>query len=62
MDVFQLDELRKQYPETSFIFIYHTTKAGRFKGVNTHAHEVDVIVEVSYGNAKSNGRYSPPLV
>jgi hypothetical protein len=60
MDVFQLDELRKQYPETSFIFIYHTTKAGRFKGVNTHAHEVDVIVEVSYGNAKSNGRYSPP--
>ena len=29
MDVSDLEELRKQYPGVSFIFIYHTTKEGR---------------------------------
>ena len=42
----------------SFIFIYHTTKEGRFKGVNTHAHEVDVIIEVGKGEAKATGRFN----
>jgi predicted ATP-dependent serine protease len=58
MDVADLEELRKQYPGVSFIFIYHTTKEGRFKGVNTHAHEVDVIVEVGKGEAKATGRFN----
>jgi hypothetical protein len=58
MDVSDLEELRKQYPGVSFIFIYHTTKEGRFKGVNTHAHEVDVIVEVGKGEAKATGRFN----
>jgi hypothetical protein len=50
--------LGKSHPETSFIFIYHTTKQGRFKGVNTHAHEVDVIIEVGNGEAKATGRFN----
>lgn len=58
MDVADLEELRKQYPGVSFIFIYHTTKEGRFKGVNTHAHEVDVIIEVGKGEAKATGRFN----
>lgn len=58
MDVSDLEELRKQYPSVSFIFIYHTTKEGRFKGVNTHAHEVDVIIEVGKGEAKATGRFN----
>lgn len=58
MDVSDLEELRKHYPGVSFIFIYHTTKEGRFKGVNTHAHEVDVIIEVGKGEAKANGRFN----
>ena len=58
MDVSDLEELRKQYPGVSFIFIYHTTKEGRFKGVNTHAHEVDVIIEVGKGEAKATGRFN----
>ena len=58
MDVTDLEELRKQYPGVSFIFIYHTTKEGRFKGVNTHAHEVDVIIEVGKGEAKATGRFN----
>jgi hypothetical protein len=31
MDVNAIDQLRKIHPETSFIFIYHTTKVGNLK-------------------------------
>jgi hypothetical protein len=58
MDVLDLEELRKQYPFVSFIFNFHTTKEGHFKGVNTHAHEVYVIIEVGKGEAKANGRFN----
>lgn len=57
MDLSQLEALRKDYPRTSFIFIYHTTKEGRFRGENAHAHEVDVIVQVENGLAKAKGRF-----
>jgi deoxyadenosine/deoxycytidine kinase len=58
MDVNDIDSLRKIHPEVSFIFIYHTTKEGKFKGVNEHAHEVDVIVQVEKGKATSTGRFN----
>ncbi len=58
IDIPDIELLRKQHPETSFIFIYHTTKEGRFKGTNTHAHEVDVIIEVAKGEAKATGRFN----
>jgi hypothetical protein len=58
MDVNDIDALRKMHPEVSFIFIYHTTKEGKFKGVNEHAHEVDVIIQVEKGKATSTGRFN----
>ena len=58
MDVEDIDRLRKLHPETSFIFIYHTTKEGKFKGVNSHAHEVDVIIQVDKGQVTSTGRFN----
>ncbi|OYU95633.1 MAG: hypothetical protein CFE21_10865 [Bacteroidetes bacterium B1(2017)] len=58
MDITEIDRLHKSFPEVSFIFIYHTTKEGKFKGVNTHAHEVDVIIQVDKGVASSTGRFS----
>ena len=58
MDVNAIDKLRKMHPDQSFIFIYHTTKEGNFKGVNEHAHEVDVIIQVEKGKASSTGRFS----
>jgi len=58
IDVNDIDKLRKIHPEISFIFIYHTTKEGNFKGVNSHAHEVDVIVKVDKGQALSTGRFN----
>ncbi len=58
MDITEIDHLHKSFPQVSFIFIYHTTKEGKFKGVNSHAHEVDVIIQVEKGVASSTGRFS----
>lgn len=58
MDISEIDRLHKSFPEVSFIFIYHTTKEGKFKGVNSHAHEVDVIIQVEKGVATATGRFS----
>ena len=57
LEIEDMDALRKAHPRTSFIFIYHTTKEGRFKGSNTHAHEVDIIIQVENGRARGNGRF-----
>ncbi|NJO92400.1 MAG: hypothetical protein HC831_28100 [Chloroflexia bacterium] len=52
-----LTKLRKENPKTSFVFIFHTTKAGNFRGQQDFAHDVDVIIEVENGVAKANGRF-----
>lgn len=46
MELEDMIELKNRYPRTSFIFIFHATKDGKFKGGNELAHEVDVIIEV----------------
>ena len=57
LDMDAIRKLRKENPRTAFIFIYHTTKEGNFRGKNENAHEVDVIVEVADGKASGNGRF-----
>ena len=52
-----LTRLCKNNPKTAFIFIFHTTKEGNFRGKQDFAHDVDVIVEVENGLAKANGRF-----
>jgi predicted ATP-dependent serine protease len=52
-----LTSLRKQYPKISFIYIFHTTKVGNFRGKQGFAHDVDVIIEVKNGVARGNGRF-----
>jgi predicted ATP-dependent serine protease len=52
-----LTHLRKQNPKTAFIFIFHTTKEGNFRGKQDFAHDVDVIIEVENGVAMANGRF-----
>ena len=54
---FDLTRLSKENPQTAFIFIFHTTKAGNFRGKQDFAHDVDVIIEVENGVAKANGRF-----
>ncbi|MFT3738482.1 MAG: JAB domain-containing protein [Breznakibacter sp.] len=53
----ELTRLRKENPKTAFIFIFHTTKEGNFRGKQDFAHDVDVIIEVENGVAKANGRF-----
>jgi hypothetical protein len=58
----QMDDLLKlknDNPKTSFVFIFHSTKNGNFRGMNQFAHDVDVIVKVENGKASGNGRFSP---
>jgi hypothetical protein len=50
LEIEEMDALRKAH--LSLI-----TKEGRFKGSNTHAQEVDVIIQVENGRAKGNGRF-----
>ena len=57
MELEDMIELKNIYPRTSFIFIFHATKDGKFKGGNELAHEVDVIIEVESGMAKGKGRF-----
>jgi len=52
-----LTKLRKDNPETAFVFIFHTTKEGNFRGQQDFAHDVDVIIEVENSEAKANGRF-----
>jgi hypothetical protein len=52
-----LTRLRKNNPKTAFVFIFHTTKEGNFRGKQDFAHDVDVIIEVENGEAKANGRF-----
>jgi len=54
-----LNQLRKQYPAKSFIFIFQTTKEGKFRGANTFQHDVDVVIEVPEpGKAVQMGRFN----
>ena len=61
MELEDLIKLQEKYPKIGFIYIFHTTKDGRFRGGNHYAHEVDVIVEVSPEEIKSSGRFGPAI-
>lgn len=54
-----LENLKKNNPGKSFIFIFQTTKDGKFKGANSYQHDVDVVIEVpERGRATQFGRFN----
>jgi len=54
-----LENLKKKNPGKSFIFIFQTTKDGKFKGANAYQHDVDVVIEVpERGRATQFGRFN----
>ncbi|SEH05037.1 P-loop NTPase family protein [Candidatus Venteria ishoeyi] len=53
----KLNELIQAHPKTAFIFIFHSTKEGDFRGGQENAHDVDCIIEVKDGVARGNGRF-----
>jgi hypothetical protein len=54
-----LNRLKGKYPSVSFIFVFQTTKEGRFRGANTFQHDVDIVIEVpEKGKAVQFGRFN----
>jgi len=54
-----LEELREEYPEISFVFIFQTTKQGAFRGSNEYQHNVDIVIEIpEIGHAVQYGRFN----
>ena len=54
-----LETLKRNYPDKSFIYIFQTTKEGNFKGANEFQHDVDIVIEVPQkGLAVQNGRFN----
>ena len=53
----KINELIQAHPKTAFIFIFHSTKEGDFRGGQENAHDVDCIVEVKDGVASGKGRF-----
>jgi hypothetical protein len=54
-----LTRLKSGNPTKSFIFIFQTTKDGKFRGANTFQHDVDIVIEVpERGRAVQMGRFN----
>jgi hypothetical protein len=54
-----LQNLKQKNPGKSFIFIFQTTKDGKFRGANSYQHDVDVVIEVpERGKATQFGRFN----
>ncbi len=54
-----LSRLKKSNPTKSFVFIFQTTKDGKFRGANTFQHDVDVVIEIpEKGKAAQMGRFN----
>jgi DNA adenine methylase len=54
-----LTNLKAKNLGKSFIFIFQTTKEGKFRGANTFQHDVDVVIEIpEQGKAVQFGRFN----
>jgi hypothetical protein len=54
-----LNKLKQGNPTKSFIFIFQSTKDGKFRGANTFQHDVDIVIEVpEKGKAVQMGRFN----
>jgi len=54
-----IQELEAKNPNTSFVYVFQTTKDGKFRGANEHQHNVDVVITIPQkGLAVQNGRYN----
>lgn len=54
-----LDRLELAYPTKAFVYVFQTTKDGRFRGANAFQHNVDVVIDVpEKGKAIQMGRFN----
>lgn len=57
LEVEDVEQLKREFPKTSFITIQQATKGGQFRGSQEYAHNCDMIVEVISGVAHQIGRF-----
>lgn len=57
MELDDLVRLKKKHPKTAFVYIFHSTKEGKFRGGNEFAHEVDCIIQVRQDGIEGKGRF-----
>lgn len=54
-----LEQLKANNPNCSFVFVFQTTKQGAFRGENGYQHDVDIVIEVpEIGYAIQYGRFN----
>ena len=54
-----LEAIKEQHPEKSFIYIFQTIKDGNFRGSQEFQHDVDIVIEVyELGKARQFGRFN----
>lgn len=54
-----LTRLKAANPSKSFVFVFQTTKDGKFRGANAFQHDVDVVIEIPEpGKAVQFGRFN----
>ena len=58
LEVNDLRKLITSNPNKAFIFVFHSTKEGSFRGQQTFQHDVDIIIKVEQGIAKAYGRFN----
>lgn len=59
ISVEEMEELKAENPNTSFVTIKQVTKDGKFRGSQEYAHNCDIIIEIIDGVAHQKGRYNP---
>ena len=57
LEVEDVEQLKREFPKTSFITIQQATKGGQFRGSQEYAHNCDIIIEVISGVAHQTGRF-----
>ena len=54
-----LEQLKSNNPNVSFIYVFQSTKSGAFRGSQHFMHDVDIVIEIpEKGQAVQNGRFN----
>ena len=54
-----LEQLKANNPNVSFIYVFQSTKGGAFRGSQHFMHDVDIVIEIpEKGKAVQNGRFN----
>jgi predicted ATP-dependent serine protease len=56
----QLEAIKEENPDISWITVHQATKQGQFRGSQEFAHNCDIVIKVEEGIAYQTGRFSPP--